>query len=181
MPILSTTVPLVTIRELKKFQSLGYICKCGDTINAKIEHLSRGSAKKIKCQCDDCGDLFEREYFQLISGENKVYSNKILCKSCIRIISGGIRINIYNSSKGKSAFSKYRTKVSRLTRKTYEKFKESINPNNLPRTRCGKDGGHQLDHKISVGWGFKWGINPIWIAAKENLQIIPWRDNCIKR
>lgn len=77
-------------------------------------------------------------------------------------------------------FRKYRNRIAVRTKKTYEQFKEEINPLNLPLGKCGIDGAHQIDHKISVRLGFEQGMLIEEISAKENLQILPWLENIQK-
>lgn len=79
-----------------------------------------------------------------------------------------------------SNFRKYRNRVSVRTRKTYQKFKEEINPTNLLLGKCGIEGAHQIDHIISVREGFDKGISIEEISARENLQILSWLDNVKK-
>lgn len=79
-----------------------------------------------------------------------------------------------------SNFRKYRNRVAVRTKKTYEQFKEEINPLNLPLGKCGVEGAHQIDHKISVRMGFEQGMSIEEISAKENLQILTWLDNVKK-
>jgi len=75
-----------------------------------------------------------------------------------------------------SAWNKYKYKVQMLTEKTYKEYKDEINPNDYDRVLCGRD-GYQLDHIISVYKGFSDDINPNIIAGKDNLQMLPWKDN----
>ncbi len=75
----------------------------------------------------------------------------------------------------------YRGRVHHLTQITYQKYQEDINPHNLPRTLCGIDGGFQLDHVISIREGFLLGLLPEALASKENLQMLPWKENLAKR
>lgn len=79
-----------------------------------------------------------------------------------------------------SNFKKYRNRVAVRTRKTYEQFKDEINPDNLPLGKCGIDGAHQIDHIITVRQGFEAGTLIETISAKENLQIMPWLENLQK-
>lgn len=79
-----------------------------------------------------------------------------------------------------SEFKRYRNKVEFLTEKTYVEFIEEINPNRLPRTLAGVEGGYHLDHIISVKEGFIKGLDPEKIANKENLQMLPWLENVRK-
>jgi hypothetical protein len=77
-------------------------------------------------------------------------------------------------------YRKYSNRVQTLTRKTYKLYKEQINPNDLPRGKAGENGCYHLDHKISVRYGFDNQIDPAIIADKNNLQMLPWKDNVIK-
>lgn len=73
-------------------------------------------------------------------------------------------------------WEEYRTKVRRLTEKTYKQHKFEINPLNLKR---GVRTFH-LDHRMPIIEGFLQGIPAEQIAAKENLQILPAFDNLSK-
>jgi len=86
----------------------------------------------------------------------------------------------WNDEYTQTAFDKYAYKVRRLTEATYEKNKDTINPNGHPRARAGVEGGYQLDHIVSVKHGFDNGIPPEEIASIENLQMLTWEDNRAK-
>jgi 5-methylcytosine-specific restriction endonuclease McrA len=79
-----------------------------------------------------------------------------------------------------SAYKQYRGKVHRLTKQTYKLHKEAINPFDFPRTLCGVVGGYQLDHIVSIKYGFENNIEPMELACRENLQMLPWRVNLLK-
>ena len=102
------------------------------------------------------------------------------CSKC-----GGLRrikpaMNAYIEKYGRdfdvTLWEEYRTKVRRLTEKTYKQHKFEINPLNLKR---GMKTFH-LDHKMPIIEGFLQGIPAEQIAAKENLQILPAFDNISK-
>jgi len=89
----------------------------------------------------------------------------------------------YSKAKSKEdtpEYRKYANKVQTLTRKTYNLYKEEINPLNLPRGVAGKEGSYHLDHKIPVRYGFDNMIDPAIIADKNNLQMLTWKDNVVK-
>jgi hypothetical protein len=89
----------------------------------------------------------------------------------------------YSKAKSKEdvpAYRRYAGKVARKTEKIYEQYKDEINPDNLKRTRAGIEDGYQLDHIISVRYGFDNGISIDEIARLENLRIIPWKENLLK-
>lgn len=75
----------------------------------------------------------------------------------------------------------YRSTVTSLTRTEYAKHKATINPNNYPTGRCGIEGAYQLDHIVSVKYGFINSIPPELIAHYTNLQMLPWEDNLLKK
>jgi hypothetical protein len=77
-------------------------------------------------------------------------------------------------------YSKYRNKVHRLTKETYRLYEQQINPLKLPRTLCGVEGGYQLDHIISIKYGFEHNIPPEELSKKDNLQMLPWKVNLQK-
>ena len=78
------------------------------------------------------------------------------------------------------AFRKFRNRVATLTEKTYVKYQHEINPNNHPRTIAGVNGGYQLDHKVSCRRAFDQGLTEEWVSSKDNLQMLPWKENLIK-
>lgn len=81
------------------------------------------------------------------------------------------------------AFVRYRNRVHYLTHITYKKFKHKINPKNLPRVTAtvGKlRGGYQVDHILSVKYGFLNNIPPEVLADVSNLQMLHWRANIKK-
>ena len=77
-------------------------------------------------------------------------------------------------------YKKYAGKVHRLTRYTYEKYKDEINPNNYSRTLCGVENGYQLDHIIPIKFGYENDIPPEVLAEKSNLRMLPWKDNLMR-
>ena len=77
-------------------------------------------------------------------------------------------------------FKKFGGRVHRLTQKIYEMYKEEINPNDHPRTICGVDGGYQLDHIITIKFGFENGLSAEELSQKDNLRMLPWKDNLMR-
>jgi len=80
----------------------------------------------------------------------------------------------------KTEYSEYCYEVHRLSESTYSKHKDIINPNDYKRTRAGVDGGYQLDHIVSIHYGFWNNIPPEELAKLENLQLLPWKVNRTK-
>ena len=77
-------------------------------------------------------------------------------------------------------YRKYCNRVHVLSRKIYEQFKHEINPNNYPRGLAGEAGVYHLDHIISIRYGFDNNLLPEEVARKENLQMLPWKENISK-
>jgi len=77
-------------------------------------------------------------------------------------------------------FKKYRNRVAVRTERTYQQFKEEINPNDFPRGKAGVDGAYHLDHIVTVREGFERQIPVEEISDKENLQMLPWLENIQK-
>ena len=75
------------------------------------------------------------------------------------------------------AYKRYQSKVHRLSDKAYKKNRDLINPRNYPRTRCGVDGGWQLDHIISVRESYDNGVSAQDASQLSNLRMLPWREN----
>lgn len=86
----------------------------------------------------------------------------------------------YRTDKDHKEYDEFRNKVYVLTESTYKKFKNEINPNDYPRGKSGVNGAYHLDHKISIAYGYENGWTPEQLSSKENLQMLPWRDNIVK-
>lgn len=78
-------------------------------------------------------------------------------------------------------YKKYCRKVRYLTETEYSKYSNEINPKKFPRTLCGVDGGYQLDHIKGVSECFCSGVSIEDCASKNNLQMLPWKNNLSKR
>ena len=75
-------------------------------------------------------------------------------------------------------FERYSKKVRGITAKTYKLYEAEINPLNLKRGQ-GPDDYH-LDHIVPIHVGFIQGLEPEFIARKENLQMLKSFDNLSK-
>lgn len=169
------------------YQALGYgILKQGQLVSVRVEDVPKTSINyKVFCACDNCGEFFMRDIANL---------HKRKSQNCY-----GCSIKIKNSSKNtknisasnrrrvgelhprwnpnKKEFVKYSNRVRFLTEQVYQKFKSEINPNDLKRTVCGVPNGYQLDHIISVKFGFDNNLSPEEISKKDNLQMLSWKEN----
>lgn len=88
--------------------------------------------------------------------------------------------SIKQSNPNTPKYKKYVNKVHKLTAKVYDEHKESINPNDYPRTLCGVKDGYQLDHIIPIKFGFENDIPPEIIAEQNNLRMLPWKENLMR-
>ena len=74
----------------------------------------------------------------------------------------------------KSNFEIFEQKTRNLSNKTYNLYKSEIDPNNL------RGKMYHLDHKVSIIFGFINGISEEILSSKENLEIIPAKENMKK-
>jgi hypothetical protein len=74
----------------------------------------------------------------------------------------------------------YFKKCREITRLTYRQNKSIINPNDCRLGKAGVEGAYQIDHIISVHYGFENNIAPEIIGGLENLRVVPWRVNSVK-
>ena len=77
-------------------------------------------------------------------------------------------------------YKRYCNRVHKLSKRIYEQFKDEINPNNYPRGLAGETGVYHLDHIVSIRYGFDNNLLPEDVACKENLQMLPWKENISK-
>lgn len=155
-----------------------------DVIDVSIKELPLESNKRVRCSCDICSKIFERQY-QLVS-RKKIHH----CYECSRVEVGKLNSVVQSNVKrpwqlgelhprwnpSKSEFKKYSNRVHWLTRKhdisSWKNF-DKIG-------RCGEKGAYQVDHKVSIKYGFDNHIVPELIASVKNLEIIPWKKNRTK-
>ena len=177
------------IRNQKKYyESLGYVVPYYNaTIEIKLKDLKLNSNLIVNVMCDDCNNLFSRQY-QLL---NK--ASKHLCIDCHRLDVGN-KNHIKQSGKlkphtrgenhpnwnpNKIEFKRYYSKVISCT-KRYKHIYE-LWENNEKRGLAGIAGAYQLDHIIPIKYGFDNNVNPEIIGHINNLRIIPWKENNSKR
>jgi hypothetical protein len=70
-------------------------------------------------------------------------------------------------------FRSYKSQVMALTRQTYREHKHLINPNNLVFGLT----EHQLDHMVSIRYGYDNNVPPEVIASVHNLEVLWHVDN----
>jgi hypothetical protein len=73
----------------------------------------------------------------------------------------------------KTEWNLYKFQCRRQTAINYKKFKDIINPDNLPLGVC----DYQIDHIYSIRHGFENGVDPAVIASLPNLRLLWHTDN----
>lgn len=146
--------------------------------NGSKKHKARPwqTKKKIEKYCLVC-----KVKFLTLPSEKKKYCS-VSCRSK-DIDHSYMNTEEYKNSLRKETtpdYKRYSNLVHKLSHKTYEIYKEEINPNNYVRGLAGEIDAYHLDHIISVKYGFDNNISPEIISKKENLQMLPWKDNIIK-
>lgn len=183
------TIELKTMKSVKFWVEKGYSnLHPGQKLTVPIELLSHGARAEIIYKCDNC-ETTKKAKWHNISGKNihlcydckqkktcahmnKVHSRKYPTKE---------QHWNWNTNRQQSRdFYFYAKKCRKITEENYNKYKYIINPKNLPRTRCGVENGYQLDHVISVKWGFLHGLNPKIVGSLANLQMLSWEKNIKK-
>lgn len=190
-----TATPKSKIQNYKKYKSKGCpICTFNNTYNStRIENINTIKEKfeimsqfDIKEFCNNlmltvknkkCGHIFTSKTGNLLN-------RNVTCPTCNTEVKRAnyIKFNEQRHTAAlltKNGYDKYTLLVNKLTRDTYKKFGNIINPNNLPRARSGQDGYH-LDHIISKKYCFQNNIPAETCAHKDNLRMVYWKDNAQK-
>jgi hypothetical protein len=114
-------------------------------------------------------DLKNEEYFQKQYGKNwlgKWNGYKKQIKNKKTTDSNGNRRSAYRNQ-----FDEYRDKVKQLTEN---------NIHDVPNSDKRGFHSYQVDHKISIRWGYDNGILEEYIAHPSNLEMVWWKDNIRK-
>jgi transposase len=132
--------------------------------------------RKTLC-CPECNTEFE-----VIPSKKQIYcSQSCAAKTCDKSY---MQTEEYKNCLRKETtpeYVRYRNRVTKLSEQTYQRYKDVLNPHGYIRTICGVENGYQLDHILSVKECFLRGLTPEETSRLENLQILPWRTNLIKR
>lgn len=110
---------------------------------------------------------------------------RFCCVKCSKNPTETKKINMFNGvnkirSTPTTEKTLYYKKVREITRYTVQLNYEIINPNNYKLGRAGVKDAYQIDHIISVNYGFIHNIDPNIIGGIDNLQVVPWRVNAVK-
>ena len=118
----------------------------------------------VKCKL---GHTLEKTYVNFTK-KNK----KFICEKCFY---DSISLNLDDEELSK--IENYKKQVRVLTAKNYKIHKNTINPKNLKISKT----EYHLDHKYSIYEGFKNNVDYRVISAKENLDVIPMKENLSKQ
>lgn len=125
-----------------------------------------GKNSKFTIECNN-GHISNKRYVNFVAKHKK-----FICSDCYY---DSIKCGFKNEDLLK--YMNYAKKVRSLTKTTYRRYKDIINPNNY---KIGKYLYH-IDHKYSILEGFKNGVPPEILSAKENLEPILGSKNCSKQ
>jgi transcription elongation factor Elf1 len=130
---------------------------------------------KIKFKNVKCGHTFETQ-------PGNVLHRNINCPTCgkeerTKNINDWSKQNSEKWKETAPEWKVYQSKVWSLTRKTYNKHKDKINPNDLPRGKAGQKGAYHLDHIVPIRYCFEHSIPEEICAHPDNLQMLGWREN----
>jgi len=118
---------------------------------------------KLKFKCDK-GHIFKMSWSGFQQG-----------KRCLECFYKSLRKNY--TVEELNQLDKYRKNIINLSNINYRKYKNVINPNNLKRY----GGKYHLDHIFSIMEGFRRDIPAKYISNPNNLQMLWWKKNIIKK
>jgi len=109
---------------------------------------------------------------------------KFCCKSCSTTVNNpapkGRGSRPYRVKDTTPEYTRYAQLVHNLSHKIYLENIDTINPKGYPRTRCGVEGGYQLDHVTPIKECFNKGLPAEQAASLENLRMLPWKENLMR-
>ncbi len=111
----------------------------------------------------------------------RILSGRSFCKPCNddRKRNRFVELNIEREIAFDGSMKTYKTIVTKLTNRIYNKYKNVINPNDYPRVRADKS-GYQLDHIVPVVTCYRNSVPPEICASVDNLRMIKRIDNAKK-
>jgi hypothetical protein len=193
---------LLSDKYINRQSKLEYMCPNSHIRSMTWASWCRGRrcpkcARKEKYKIEDIREAFSKEGYELLAEEYTNSSTPLKyrcpknhigyitwekwerghrCRSCANERWKGKNNPHWKglSEQWKSEYKGYRTKVSVITRRNYNKSTWLINPLNLNKQQ------YHIDHLYSVSEGFKNGIDPNIIASPINLRLIPQYDNISK-
>ena len=128
--------------------------------------ILNGKYSRFIIRCDK-GHEIQKKYLNFVRKDKK-----FICEKCFY---DSISMNLTDEEI--KEIEKYKKQIRSLTAKNYRLYKDIINPNNLKISK----NDHHIDHKFSIYEGFKNNVDTKIISAKENLQVIPSKENLSKQ
>ena len=164
--------------------------KCVDC-DSEYDTNNQDFINRFPCRCSSCAQkvVWEQDYDRLVGARQTDKYRQTMSESLK--LSDAYQATIKERGKKHTkywdsvrGFTKeefydewtlYKKIVYNMTEKTYRKYRNDINPHDLPRWE------NHLDHKYSVLEGFRNNIPPYIICSKDNLEIIPRNENLNKQ
>ena len=140
-------------------------------------------ARKILSQTDDKGISGYKKKGQKTRSTHMSKIDELGRNGYARIASKAIiKGNLTKAEKGiiahpssRDSYYRYKTLVLHLTNRYRQVLTEGY-----VTGLAGKSGAWHIDHKFSIIQGFKEKISPFVIGHRENLQMLPWKQNIQK-
>lgn len=153
--------------DLAKSKGYRILTECPYTRRGKVEVIN-----------PKCGHQFETELHYIANGN-------VECSICGREELSKITIvrNIQKSLEWQETAPEckiFKSEVDKFTNQTYNKCKELINPNDLPRGLAGVPDVYQLDHILSKKFCYTYGLSAEFCGSLDNLQMLSNTENNTK-
>lgn len=122
-----------------------------------------------------CGHTFT-------TSSKNLLTRGVTCPVCAReyknaVLTANSKSRSEEWQKTASDWKLYKSTVTKLTRLSYNKHKDQINPTNLPTGRAGTPGAYHLDHIVPIRYCYDNNIPEDVCAHHTNLQMLGWREN----
>lgn len=192
----------ITNRNVTSFKSLGYDVKSGNPHLIKLEDCP--DKTRVSCKCDKCAEEYTvtkaklnetnikfcmKHRWEVYSEGRKEYWNsgkgleirkakgpKISKSKKGVMVEACCGANNGRWNPDKDAKRKYYSSVRTFTLKNFKHQIKEL-PNFELSGKTGIKGAYQLDHKVSIKYGFENNIPPEIIGHICNLEMIPWEQN----
>ena len=189
--IISKTVKIKIVpQNFKHFSNLGYklsplgAVKHGFeyySIDVNVDHLKSGSNIDVECVCDKCGEHYTQRFCRNTDTcyecrhKSKMANNTFGSANKGKTVPSMHGENHPRWNPNKSDYNKYASEVRRITNKNKSIYSKWENFDKIGL--CGVEGAYQLDHKVSIKYGFYHHIPAEIIGCIDNLEIITWESN----
>ena len=144
---------------------------------------------EYKNQCPKCG---KDQLYKRVDLLTRAKKQNTLCNGCakttykIGVMSGTTEEQRNKMRATKAGFKNWEEYVEKYPKKEFYKREVwkytyrndlTILENFDKRGRCGVNNAYQLDHIISINFGWKNNIPAEQIGEMKNLKMIPWKEN----